>query len=261
VKKILKIEEIAKKGFLSQTDYKLTLLNKNPQNISSSEKLLLDKIFSGKNEIELSSLKNQFYTEIPAIAKSVTEPLVEKDIIVKYSRFLQIIFFIVAGVLLMPAIFGFIFNAFLGLSLLLSCLIWFIFAFVVRRRTKEGWEMLKRVKGFRLYMETAEKYRQRFFEKENIFETFLPYAMVFGITKLWIEKMKIIYGQDYFDHYHPVWYAGIAMTSFNADSFNSAMTSLSSNMSSTISSSPSSSGAGGGGFSGGGGGGGGGGGW
>ena len=96
-------------------------------------------------------------------------------------------------------------------------------------------------------MNTAEKYRQRFNEKENIFEKLLPYAMVFGITKIWISKMKIIYGEDYFSTYHPVWFTGAAMAAFDADSFNTAVNNLSSNMSSTISSSPSSSGAGGGG--------------
>jgi Predicted membrane protein (DUF2207). len=76
------------------------------------------------------------------------------------------------------------------------------------KRTLKGAELNWRVKGFKLYMETAEKYRAQFNEKENIFEKFLPYAMVFGMTKLWIKKMEKIYGKEYFASYHPVWYAG-----------------------------------------------------
>jgi uncharacterized membrane protein len=72
----------------------------------------------------------------------------------------------------------------------------------------------------------------------------------------WINKMKLIYGEDYFTHYHPVWFYGAAFTSFDVDSFNTTMNSLSSQISSSTGTS---SGAGGGGFSGGGGGGGGGG--
>lgn len=127
---------------------------------------------------------------------------------------------------------------------------------------------MRQIKGFKLYMDTAEKYRQKFNEKENIvpagrqvFEKFLPYAIMFGITKEWTKKMRRIYGEEYFNHYHPIWFVGPNFASFNADSLASEISSMSSHMSSTISSSPSSSGSGGGGFSGGGGGGGGGGGW
>ncbi len=110
-------------------------------------------------------------------------------------------------------------------------------------------------------MNTAEKYRQRFNEKENYFEKFLPYAIVFGMTGEWIKKMRDIYGEEYFNRYHPIWFYGAAFTNFDVDSFSSELNSMTSNMASTMASHPSSSGSGGGGFSGGGGGGGGGGGW
>jgi len=129
------------------------------------------------------------------------------------------------------------------------------------RKTEAGLKLFRRIQGFKLYMETAEKYRQQFNEKENIFEKFLPYAIMFGMTKQWINKMKDIYGEKYFANYHPVWFYGYAFANFDVNSLNSAISDMSSNMASTISSNPSSSGAGGGGFSGGGGGGGGGGGW
>jgi len=116
------------------------------------------------------------------------------------------------------------------------------------------------VQGFKLYMETAEKYRQQFYEKENIFEKFLPYAMVFGITGLWIQKIKQIYGEKYFETYHPVWFTGAGISTFNVNSFTSSLNSISSSIAANISS-PSGSGVGGGGGAGGGGGGGGGGGW
>lgn len=156
---------------------------------------------------------------------------------------------------------GFFTLAFIiGAGFILSAPIFFIFAFFMPQRTPAGAELLWKIKGFKLYMETAEKYRQQFYEKENIFEKFLPYAMAFGMTKLWIQKMKEIYGEEYFNNYHPVWYAGSMgnLSTFDADSFTSQMDSISTSISSNVSSG---SGAGGGGGSGGGGGGGGGGGW
>jgi uncharacterized membrane protein len=151
-------------------------------------------------------------------------------------------------------------NLALSFSILLSGIIIFVFSFLMSRRTETGAQLFKRIQGFKLYMETAEKYRQRFNEKENIFEKFLPYAIVFEMTKLWINKMKDIYGEDYFTSYHPIWYIGM-LGNFNVDSFAKEIETMSSSMATTMTSNPSSSGSGGGGFSGGGGGGGGGGGW
>ena len=106
-------------------------------------------------------------------------------------------------------------------------------------------------------MKTAEKYRQQFNEKENIFEKFLPYAIMFGMTKEWIKKMKDIYGEQYFGSYAPAWFIGGNISSFDAGSIDSAISSMSSSMNSAMSAASSS----GGGGAGGGGGGGGGGGW
>lgn len=106
--------------------------------------------------------------------------------------------------------------------------------------------------GFKLYLETAEKYRLQNLTPET-FQTFLPYAMVFGIEKKWAKAFAGITMPP------PNWYSGSAAAgAFSASSFTS-------NFSSSFASSFAASGAGGasggGGGAGGGGGGGGGGGW
>ena len=101
-------------------------------------------------------------------------------------------------------------------------------------RTLEGVKLFQKIKGFKLYMETAEKYRQRFNEKENIFERFLPYAIMFGITDLWIKKMKLIYGEKFFSTYYPVWFVGNWST-FDVGSFTSNLNAISSSMNSAVS--------------------------
>lgn len=107
-------------------------------------------------------------------------------------------------------------------------------------------------------MNTAEKYRQRFFENEGLFEELLPYAIMFGMTSKWIKAMKNIYGEEYLNNYHPVWFHTPLGTSFSFDAFSSQLDSLSTAISTSVSPQ---SGSSGGGFSGGGRGGGGGGGW
>jgi uncharacterized membrane protein len=126
------------------------------------------------------------------------------------------------------------------------------------QRTAAGRELLQHTLGFRLYMTTAEKYRQQFAAKADIFTQLLPYAIVFGVVSLWARAFE---GLD--TSAASGWYVG--STPFQAAVLASSLESLNASISSAITYTPpsagSSSGFGGGGFSGGGGGGGGGGSW
>lgn len=269
VKKQIKIEEIPKEGIFGKKDFKLTRLKSDDNNIAPSEQTLLDRLFGIKEQLYLSSLKNQFYTDIPAIKQSVKDDLLNKGAFQKEGFKLQVTLFIlsaIAFVLFIGITIGVmtLFPNLIGYAILsgiLTVAILIIFAFLMPQLSEKGAELLWKTHGFKLYMETAEKYREQFNEKENIFEKFLPYAMVFGIVDLWVKKIKMIYGEEYFNTYHPYWYSGYAFANFDANSLTDSMETLSSQMATTLASSPSSSGSGGGGFSGGGGGGGGGGGW
>jgi len=97
----------------------------------------------------------------------------------------------------------------------------------------------------------------QFAEKENLFEKYLPYAIVFGSVNKWAAAFEGIYKNP------PSWYEGRYPGSFStlvfASSFNHAVSSMNQVFSGR--GGGGSSGFGGGGFSGGGGGGGGGGSW
>lgn len=117
----------------------------------------------------------------------------------------------------------------------------------IPRRTAKGSELLKRILGFRLYMETAEKDRAKFAEQQNLFTQYLPYAIVFGSVTKWaraFESLDVAAATS-------TWYVGT--TPFTASSFGSNLEGFSSSVSSAIVSTP--GGGGGSGFSGGGGGG------
>jgi len=125
------------------------------------------------------------------------------------------------------------------------------------KRTIFGNEMLGKIKGFKTFLETAEKPKLEALVMENpeYFYNILPYTYVLGISDKWIKKFEIIALQA------PSWYDG--STGFNMAEFGTFMNSTMSSASTAMSSSPSSSGGGGsgGGSSGGGSGGGGGGSW
>ena len=126
------------------------------------------------------------------------------------------------------------------------------------QRTAAGRDLLQHTLGFRLYMTTAEKYRQQFAEKAQIFTQLLPYAIVFGCVTQWAKAFE---GIDTAAA-NSGWYVGNAP--FQAALLASSLESMNANISSAITYVPPSSGSSSGfsgGFSGGGGGGGGGGSW
>lgn len=226
--------------------------------VNKIKKTFSEKIIRGNNSVKLSSLKTEAFKIIKEIKEDAVSDLVYKKLINKKGLTFKGVFLALFVVFVMLTFF--FIQQFVSIGLVLSALVFLVFSFIMPQRTSQGAEAYWKIKGFKLYMETAEKYRQQFYEKENIFEKLLPYAIVFGMAKLWAKKMEEIYGQDYFKNYHPVWYAGLGsdLSSFDAGSFTDSLNSISSSINSNISSG---SGAGGGGGSGGGGGGGGGGGW
>ncbi|MCD6410532.1 DUF2207 domain-containing protein [bacterium] len=147
----------------------------------------------------------------------------------------------------------------LVISLWVSGALFLIFARFMPKKTKKGADAYWKILGFRDFIKTAEKYRAQFYERENIFEEYLPYAILFGLTDKWAKAFEGIYQNP------PSWYEGPVATSFSVAAFTDSLNhSLSAFGSSTFRGGGAvsgSSGLGGGGFSGGGFGGGGGGSW
>lgn len=114
------------------------------------------------------------------------------------------------------------------------------------KRTKYGNEMLGKIKGFKKFLETAEKQKLEAMVMENptYFYDILPFTYVLGVSDKWIKKFETISLQA------PNWYDGYS--SFNTTSFGSFINSTMKSASSAMSSSPSSSSSGGGDSSGGG---------
>jgi uncharacterized membrane protein YgcG len=125
------------------------------------------------------------------------------------------------------------------------------------RRTPKGTGLVRRVRGFRTYIDTAETHMARWAEQENVFSRYLPYAIVFGLTEKWARAFAQI-GQM-----PPTpWYVGTR--GFSTHGFVSSVDNFALSSAGTLASRPAASGSsgfGGGGSSGGGGGGGGGGSW
>lgn len=135
-----------------------------------------------------------------------------------------------------------------------------IFMKIMPKRTQYGNELLGKVKGFKRFLETAEKSQLESLVEQNpeYFYNILPYTYALGVSKVWMEQFEEIALKA------PDWYD--SSDAFNMYDFSTFMTATMATTASAMSSSPSSSDGGsssdsGGGSSGGGSGGGGGGSW
>ncbi len=259
----LTIAEKPKKWLFGSVDYVFHQLDKDQSILLNYEKELLDKVFEKNATVKLSDLRNKFYTSVNGIKDRIYSNLVNKKFFAESPALVRLKYFFIGiaisvtgGVLVW---FGFLqINSYIvsfGAGLVVVSLFAMVVSRSMPRKTAQGRAIYVRAKGYKMFVERAEKYRQQFFEKRNLFNEVLPYAIVFGVT----EKFAKAFKEIGIEPEKPTWYSG--NHTFNAAVFGASMASFSNSFSNTIASSPSSSGSGGGGSSGGGFGGGGGGSW
>ena len=113
-----------------------------------------------------------------------------------------------------------------------------IFRKIIYKRTPFGSEMLGKLKGFKRFLETAEKEQLESLVEQNpeYFYNILPYTYALGVSEKWVNQFEGIAFSS------PSWYD--SGTAFSVASFNTFMNSTMSSVSSTMTSSPSSSGGG-----------------
>lgn len=268
----IKIKEVEKTKLLGislgAVEYELSKL-KEFTDLTATEQRIMTDIFGTSNTVSTLSLKNSFYLKIPGIKSLIYEEMVTNKFFDKNPDSVRKNY-LGAAIAMILIGFGSLFIMAIGFTITLTfslILSGFVLLFVSNHmpaKSELGSEVFRRVLGFKMYMETAERFRVQNLTPET-FEKYLSYAIVFGIEKQWAEKFKDIYkGQ-------PEWYQG-NMDNFNTLVLVNALSNFNTTTASAMTVSPSSSGSssgggwsGGGGFSGGfsggGGGGGGGGAW
>ncbi len=144
------------------------------------------------------------------------------------------------------------------ISLSISLCILYFFDYFLTQKTEKGALARDALLGLKKYITVAEKDRIEFHnapaKTPELFEKLLPYAMVFGVTKIWTKEFEGMMRQP------PSWYTSPG-GDWNMEAFSSHMNTFSGVFATASTPQSSGAGSGWGGFSGGGGGGGGGGSW
>lgn len=265
VRGYLRIEEIPEKGWFSSPDWELHR-EAPPDDLLAYERNLHESLFdaSHPDRVKISELEDRFASRMRSVQGDLYDDVAERGWFhtrpdKERARWVAIgVGVAVAGAVLtvlVAAISG------LGLVPLPVVVVGVLIAVNARRmphRTAKGTGVLRRVDGFRRFIEESEKERARFAERADLFSEYLPYAVVFGATDRWARAFAGLDGEL------PVggWYRGA--DAFTITHFSGAMRGFTVTTSGTLTSTPASSGGsglGGGGSSGGGMGGGGGGSW
>lgn len=216
---------------------------------------------AAKTRITNDDLENKFYEHLNSISANYNTMSNRKKVFSNKSLKLRLLCWAVTILCLVADIFiynntfgaGERYAAFgAGIAILAVS---FILSFFVRRRTDKGHEILEKIEGFKMFLETAEKERLEtlVFDDPKYFYNILPYAYVLGVSDKWVKKFEGIAVEP------PEWYSG--SNTFNTFMLWHFMSSTMSQATQAMTSAPQTSSGGGGGFAGGGSGGGGGGSW
>jgi uncharacterized membrane protein YgcG len=265
------IVDLAVRGYMTiseipdWSDWKFTWKGGDAAALMPYEKTLLDAMFAGRTEVKVSELHGSFAPTLAKAEREIYSDSVTRRLFSSNPQQARAswgclgVAIVVAGCALAVSL-GLSFGwGLVGAAVAITGVVMTVSFPFMPQRTAAGRELMQRTLGFRLYMTTAEKYRQQFAAKAGIFTRLLPYAIVFGCVSLWAKAFE---GID--TTATNTWYTGT--TPFQAALLASSLESMNSDLSRAISYTPPSSGSAsgfssGGGFSGGGGGGGGGGSW
>jgi uncharacterized membrane protein YgcG len=263
------IVDLAVRGVLTiaevpgQKDWMITWRPNTVADIQPFEKTLLDGLFAGgRQHVQLSQIRGAFRPTLQAAENQMYADAMSRKFFTTRPDYLRGGRLVLGFLLIFAAVFlGKFLGAFgwglINVAVGLLGIILIVTFKLMSVRTAAGRDLMQHTLGFRLYMNTAEKYRQQFAEKAEIFTQLLPYAIVFGCVTRWAKAFE---GID--TSRTDGWYVG--STPFQAALIASSLQSMNASISSAVAQTPAgsgSSGFGGGGFSGGGGGGGGGGAW
>ena len=264
VRGYVKIVETQHKGFLTTTkDYEFHLIKDRSQwnDLTDYERAMLDNVFSGGDVVLLSSLRNHFYTALPAIKSGIMSALKSKGMYTldpnSAAGYLGLGFLMVA--LPYAALQVFRVTDFLSsvpvavVSGLIAVAIIVIIGKQLTATSLKGARTRVQIQGFQEFMNRVDADRLKRMPPDT-FEKYLPYAMALGVEHRWAKAFEGIVQNP------PTWYQGYGPSpSFSTYYFVSSLGSMAQTASSTFVSAPRASssgsgfsGGGGGGFSGGG---------
>jgi uncharacterized membrane protein YgcG len=207
------IIDLAYKGYITikevkENNYELIRTEKDTNDLNKIEKDLLSIIFKQDKKVSSTALGSRFAQKYPRLVNSIHDEMVERGFFkvspqkARTMAYIKGILILVAsgivlsvGSILISTIINYPILFSLALPFCLAGIGLIAIAKFMPAKTKLGSEVLAKIKGFRMYLVTAERYSLQNLKPED-FEKYLSYAIVFGVEKKWAEHFKNIYKSD-----------------------------------------------------------------
>jgi uncharacterized membrane protein YgcG len=217
----LRIEEKEIKSFLflSETDYLLHREDGGDETaLKPHEQKLLRALLGSRSSVALSSLKNEFYTELPGIQQALYQEVSREGrwFPAPPDRVRKRYMGIAIGICLpLAAIAFFGENGPLLLSAIACAVIALFWSRWMPRRTLRGRRAQQHIRGFQEFVARVEVDRLERLGMRNLeqFEKLLPYAFVLGAADEWAQAFADLYREP------PSWYLSPSGGSFRASRF------------------------------------------
>jgi uncharacterized membrane protein YgcG len=252
VRGYLRIEETESDGFLFLRDKDWLLVKlREGDGLRAHERALFDRLFASREIVSISSLKNKFYKDLPAVREAIYSAVSREDRFFPTSpqRVRRVWMF--AGLALAG------FGAMLligdaspsaGVAFAASGLLVAAFSRAMPRRTRRGRVVYEQIRGFQEFVTRVDKDRLERFggRTSERFERVLPYALVLGAADAWAEAFGDLYTEP------PSWYRSPSGRAFHTRAFVDDLGGSLNTMGQALASAPRSSGSGSSGFGGGG---------
>ena len=208
---------MAVQGYISiEREEEKTYLNKEKKSIVGEKEYivkLFESMFSKEDRVMVSNMPTSFVNRITSIVSLVntqtrSEGYIDKERVNKKGvlSILGIILvgfslFVLLPILTIYAAVG------TGWGLIISGVAMVIVSSKIDIRSIEGNKLYYQLLGLKMYINTAEKHRIEFHNDpkkfRGVFETLLPYAIIFGLEQKWAEEFKDLYKDT-----QPDWYRG-----------------------------------------------------
>lgn len=249
VRGFLKIRQTSEKVLVfNRKDYELQLLKPDREwsALATYEVTVLRNVFSAPDAgalVNLSDLRNCFYTAIPEFRRFVMASLRGKNMYRMNPATMRAFGFLGAAATAAPFIAGLVLGWFsfggglliTAASILVSLLIVIVFSRLSSARSLNGARTVIEIEGFVEFMNRVDADRLKRMPMDT-FEKFLPYAMALGVEHRWATAFEGIAQNP------PDWYAGSTPYDvFSPVPFTNDIHSMSSDIGSTFTSAPQSS--------------------
>lgn len=205
-------------GTIQNSEFVFKRTDKEMNGLREYERILLRGVFSGKSlEKKLSDLRNKFYTVVPRIQAALYKELVKENLFAINPETTRSKWATLGVFLLIVGIAGFFVAGPLSdysllifaipIAIIIAALSVFIAGMAMSSKTAHGALEAARWNAVKEYLKNLEKYSDLETASAK-FDEFLPYAIAFGLDKVWMERFRQLESVPMPPWYIPVYRGG-----------------------------------------------------